>query len=954
VLLSVWTAAILMHADAAVQEPGSQRYIVTAWTIENGLPQNSVLSLVQCRRGYIWLGTRSGLVRFDGASFRVFNRWNSTGLKNDRILYLFEDSSGTLWVGTDGGGVSRLKDGEWSILTTKQGLSHNTVRAISEDKEHNLWVGTDNGLNRIKNGKIDRFTMDDGLSGLSVTALAPGKESVLWIGTASGGLSRMKEGKFRLIPFQKKIGGNSGAITSLFEDRVGVLWIGTENGLFVLQNNPSRRAALEDRGRRNLLNPLPDIPVQALMEDRDGTLWVGTEGDGLYRWEKKKFIPVTARQGLPDFFIYSLLNDREGNLWLGTYTAGLIRLKRPVVDTLSRENGLPEDRVHTVFRDGAGHLWIGTNRSGVVRVNRDSLRVDRKISSVEGLTDNRVKSLWIDEDDTLWIGTGTGLNRMGNGSIRTYTRADGLSANNITAIYRDRSGSLWIGTGSGLNRWSGPDGTFDVYKQGAGLRSTHIRTILENRQGSLLLGTRAGIFLLEQESGTLRDLVSAPPEERFDHDVLALYEDPHGILWVGTNGSGLVRIETGTENDKPIKPVFFTGSDGLPNNYIFSISGDDKGNLWMSSYRGVFRVSIDALNRLAGQREQGTATHTITAVSFDEKEGMNSSECALEGRPAACITPDGMLYIPTLRGVAVFNAGAFVAAPDPPPVIIENVIADNKQVIFEKNRGESFPADTSVLEFYFTALSFTSPGKVRMRYKLEGYDSEWHEVSPRQQRTALYLNLPGGNYTFRVTACGNNGSWNPEGARFTFKIGAPVYLQPLFYVLTTLLLVIFVLGIGLLLRSRRNRRLRAVSRTKPGTAPAEAEEEQAREKYKTSALLPETVEAVLPKLKRLMEEEKLFLDPELNLKQLAQKLHVHYNHLSRIINEHIGKSFNDYVNSYRIQEARKRLSDSSPVAAKKTVLEIAYDTGFYSKSVFNTAFKKFTGMTPSQFRKKNR
>jgi AraC-like DNA-binding protein len=357
----------------------------------------------------------------------------------------------------------------------------------------------------------------------------------------------------------------------------------------------------------------------------------------------------------------------------------------------------------------------------------------------------------------------------------------------------------------------------------------------------------------------------------------------------------------------------------------------------MSSYKGVF--VIRGINTSLEGPGPGDPD-ILTVVSFDEKEGMNSRECVMTGHPSAWKTKKGILYIPTVKGAAVFDLDRYreniIAAAQPPPVIIENVIADNQSI----SLNGMLPAHTSVVEFYFTALSFTAPDKLRILYKLEGFNPQWQEALPRQNRMAVYVNLLPGDYCFNVIACNNDGVWNHEGARFNFRVKAPFYKGPVFYGLIFLMVCLIVGGTGWYLYSLAKKKRAEI---------AEKEKLEPKEKYKTSALLPETVEQVLPRLTRLMEEEKLFLDPDLTLKKLSERLQVHYNHLSQIINEHLGKSFNDYINAFRIEEAKQRLAD--PKEARKTVLEIAYDTGFYSKSVFNTAFKKFTGMTPSQFRK---
>jgi len=904
-----------VQLPASQVEVGSSRYIVRAWAIEDGLPQNSILSLIQTRDGYIWLGTQSGLVRFDGVTFKIYNQWNTRGLKNDRILALYEDRNGALWVGTKGGGVSRLKDGEWTAFTTGNGLANNTVSAITGEKDI-LWIGTGNGLNRLEKGGIQTYTLGGGFPGQAVTALAVSRDGTLWIGTGSG-LNRMKNNKFPVVPPGKNLPGIE--ITALHEDRSGTLWIGAENGLYYLENREIPGApARYDTGT------LEGNSIRAIREDTSGSLWIGTDGEGLHRLKDGVFTSITTSQGLPDDFIYSLEQDHEGNLWLGTFTNGLVRLKHAAVDSITTANGLPENRVQTILRDENGYLWVGTDRKGVSKVNikNNTAAVMQTFTSADGLSGNRIRSLCLDKEKNLWIGTTTGLNKMKNGKIQVYTTADGLSSNRVTAIFQDMSGTLWVGTVNGLNRFAA--GKFFI------MENIHIRTLGQDRGGSLRVGTVKGLFILKD--GKISNFAAGDESLDFDYDVLALYEGSNGDLWIGTNGRGLIRFKQG----KPGLRTIFTTGIGLPGNYIFSIDEDSSGNLWMSSYSGVFRVSKKELTR-----ENLT---TLTAVSFDEKEGMRSRECVPGGQPAAWKTPGGKLFIPTVKGVAIFEPGAITPNRKPPAVIIEDVLADNRSIIKMKgeNKSLSLSPETRVVEFYFTALSFTAPGKVRFRYRLEGYDAQWKDAVPRQKRAAFYLNLPAGDYCFHVTACNNAGVWNRSGARFEFAIQAPFYKRPVFYALVLLCLAIIV-GISRWLFVKHKKNIEAGERDK---------KDRAVEKYKTSALLPETVDAVLPQLTRLMEEEKVFLEPNLTLKSLSQRLYVHYNHLSQIINEHLGKSFNDYINRYRIEEAKKKLTDPHPKEARKTILDIAYETGFYSKSVFNTAFKKFTGMTPSQFREK--
>ena len=245
--------------------------------------------------------------------------------------------------------------------------------------------------------------------------------------------------------------------------------------------------------------------------------------------------------------------------------------------------------------------------------------------------------------------------------------------------------------------------------------------------------------------------------------------------------------------------------------------------------------------------------------------------------------------------------------------------------------GVVISGKTGRLEIRFTAIDWQAPEKCRFLYRLEGHDDRFTAVHPGQPRSAVYADLPPGEYRFSVRAVGNTGLWSAEAATMTFAVERPFYSAPWFVVLIFAVAALAGLAAAAAVRRRRIRRQGM--------------------KYSTSSITGERMDEAAENLRALMEEEKVYLDPDLTLKKLSQRLGIHYNHLSRIINEKHGESFNNFINRHRIEEAKKRLSD--PAFDDKNILEIMLATGFYSKSTFNTAFRKFTGSSPSDFRKKN-
>ncbi len=937
---SVW---LLLPGSLSALRPGKaiDDFTLNVYSIADGLPQNSIPCLIQSRNGYLWFGTRSGLVRFDGVTPRVFNRWNTPALVNDAILSLSEDESGVLWIGTDGGGLVSMNGSDWKTYPNIQGLSDTRVRSILAASNNHLWVGTDYGFNLFKNGEFTAYTGNEGFLGNAVNAISQGGSgNTLWIGTDGAGLNLFKSGSFISYKIKESNPGDpfGTEITALLSHAAGGLWIGTENGLFYLASENSQVIPYQED------NILFRQPIRSMALDKDGNLWLGTYGSGLIQVSepgstRPAVLQLHTGNGFLDDYIYSILEDTDGSIWVGTYTSGLVQIQNSKFKTFSLGNGQTGNIISCVTEDPNGYLWLGTQGQGLIQVKNN--QVVKIWNSQDGLPGDQVKVIYRDSRGDSWIGTAnSGLARLSaNGRITNFTTAQGLSSNHITAIapvlpVLPHESALWIGTDRGLNQVEIETGKIIDISRLASVQGKnsghpaqrHINVLLQTQGHGLLLGTKGGPVRFKD--GVFQPVTGAG-NKRIDSEILAIYEDAEKDLWLGTRGNGLLYL-------RKEKLTTYTTRDGLHDNYFFSILPvEDKNptkaslSLWMSSYRGIFKVSLDELRNFSANK-----ISSITPVYFDERDGMKSSECISGGQPAAYRSPGGILYYPTVKGVASFDPAAFTPSDDAPRVIIEEIIIDNEAMVPGNlgNRIVEFPRGKKIFEFYFTALSYPAPQRVKFRYKLQGFDEEWTETQPNQKRTALYINLEPGEYRFDVLACSGSGVWSAKPVSFAFNVEQPFFGSPIFYILLILVCLAGAGGFFLWKQKQKN-------------------ETPKIEKYKTSALDPTRAEEILPKLLQVMEKEKLYLDGDLTLKKLSEKLMIHYNYLSQIINEKLESNFNDFVNKYRIEEAKRQLLDKE--SGKKTVLEIAYDTGFYSKSVFNTAFKKFTGMTPTQYRKTN-
>jgi ligand-binding sensor domain-containing protein/signal transduction histidine kinase len=711
------------------------QYVHDVWQDKEGLPQNSVQAILQDHRGYLWLGTQEGLVRFDGVQFKTYDKWNTPGLRHNNVLSLFEDRTGCLWVGTFDG-VHKLKEGRVLPFRGENQLVGRLVRAIAEDQKGDIWIATDKGLWKISETNMEVFTVKNGISNDSVNALRLDHNANLWIGTQTA-LDCMKGTKITRYLEQN-------VIRAIYEDKEDHLWVGTENGLF------------ESRGNQFLLRTVGDISpnrIWALTGDRDGNLWIGTYGKGLKRLHAGSITSFLPKDGLTSEIVWAIYEDREGSVWLGTYGGGLDRLKEGSAITFGRTEGLRDDGVSSIYEDRERNVWIGTAK-GVTRL-KDGIMAD--YGNKEGFTETYVLSIAEDSKNNLWFGTeDKGLFLFRNGRFTQFTTRDGLAGDDIDCITPYSSGELWIGTfGGGASLWQNGRFTNLTTKEGLGHNIVH--AILRDHLGNLWFATNGGITERHQgrmQTFTMKDGLS-------NNITLALHEDTAGDLWIGTYGGGLNLYKNG-------KFYSFTKGEGLFDDSIAQILEDGKGNLWMSSNRGIFYVSkAELLAISAGKNSR------IHSFAFSEKDGMRSVECNGGSQPAGWRAADGRLWFPTLKGAVVIDAEHLPLNRHIPPVVIEEIHVNNS--LLSNNPSESITVAPGAerLEILYTALSYLNPNRMQFQYMLEGFDKTWNPAVKR--RTAYYTNVPPGRYTFRVKGSNNDGIWNEEGAILNIQ------LQPYFY-----------------------------------------------------------------------------------------------------------------------------------------------------------------------------
>lgn len=740
---------LLCAGSAGGLDPGraAAEFARRVWQTDSGLPQNTVHSITQTSDGYVWVATEEGLARFDGLSFRIFDRQNTPELKSNdvRSLLTAGKASNFLWVCT-AAGATRLYNGKWQTYTTADGLASDDVAAAYEDRHGAIWFATSAGLSRYAEDKFTSFTTKDGLEGGGVLTVAEDAEGNLWVGTDEG-LSRFGGGVFTT---ETTGDGPTRAVTAIALGDDGCLWLGTAAGLSCLRDGRPHTFTIADG--------LPNDRITSLRAGGGGSLWVGTAA-GLARLRGDRFETFKGEDdGLSDGIILSIFEDAEGSLWVGTESEGLTQLKDRKFTTYTMREGLPSDLVKSIYEDRQGGVWVGTYGGGLSLLKDGRVR---NYTTDDGLASNIVLSLAEGADGALWVGTPDGLSRLHDGKFTTYTSAEGLPNDFVRSIYADRAGALWVGTRGGLARLKGEE--FETYTTDAGLPDNFVGTIYEDASGVLWVGTLGGLSRFEGgrfKTYTMRDGLS-------DNVVISLHGDAEGRLWIGTNGGGLNLLKDG-------RFTSFTTRDGLPNDTIYRVLEDGRGRLWMSCNKGVFRLDKSALEEFAAGH-----TRALEPVVYGTADGMRTRECSGGGHPSAWRGADGRLWFSTIKGVATIDPERMPTNTQPPPTVVEQVRIDGEAVAAA--RDLQLPPGRSRFDFYYAGLSFVAPEKVRYRYKLEGFDPDW--VDGGDRRVAYYTNLGPGDYTFKVIACNNDGVWSSRPAEFSFQLKPHFYRTYWFYAL---------------------------------------------------------------------------------------------------------------------------------------------------------------------------
>jgi ligand-binding sensor domain-containing protein/two-component sensor histidine kinase len=719
------------------------QYRHTAWRVQEGAFGGAPNAIAQTSDGYIWIGTDSGLVRYDGVRFVPWSGPAGGGSVGAPVYSLLGSSDGALWIGT----ATRLL--RWKNNTLNE-YRLGRINSILEDRRHRIWVARSRVAD--SRGGLCQATGDEprcigGEHGMGLPyaqTLSEDTRGNLWVGSSSQ-LMKWHDGSFEsyfrkeLAPFQAL-----NSVSGVAAGADGSVWAAIPRkglGLFHIVDGLAGKVKPEGADSERIESPFVD---------RDGSLWMGTPRDGIYRMYGGRVDRFRGEDGLSSNAVTAFFQDREGNLWVAT-SKGLDCFRESRVVTFSASEGLGADLAESVVASADGGVWIG---------NRGSLDLLRagKVTSIR-IPGQRVTSLWQDRDNDqrLWVGVDNFLTVYERGRFHRVDRPDGSPLGTTVAIAGDRDRNVWVSV-VGAERRLFRIRDLRVQEAIAPDQVPSPRLIAADPTGGLWLGFGYGKGNFgHYRAGKLETLLPTSSER----SVFGLNVDADGSAWVSASD--------GIHHSKNGEVKTLTSRNGLPCDAMLASIRDNRAALWIYSKCGLIAIADSELERWWRQPDT-----TVRFELFDPVDG------ALPGlstfQPAVAKSSDGSLWFVNDTVLQTIDPGMVRKNETPPPVYVEEVLADRKD--YPVGGLLRFRPHSRDIEIGYTALSFSAPQRVRFRYKLDGRDRDWQDAGDRRQ--AFYNDLPPGAYRFHVAASNGDGVWNGAGASLDFSV-YPAFYQTLWF-----------------------------------------------------------------------------------------------------------------------------------------------------------------------------
>ncbi len=763
---SLFLLAITLHVFA-------QKLPFDNYTVQDNLPQNTVIDIDQDLQGYIWFATQVGAARFDGYDFEHFN--SSVGLPDDQVNAICVDSKGGVWLGTEGG-IALVEGKEIRTLGKADGLIDDRVDHLLEDSEGNIWASTAYGVSVIRGDSIRCFDQDHGLvsnKDLSMHAAADGRVYV----AGNPGLSVFKGGELEAQLFEDEV------FWSILETRNGDLWLGTiYNGVIVISGQDTLRlgsrqglgdeavlSMMEDAAGRIWcatyssgvyvydgkefrivsLNPSQEPVITRMHEDEAGRKWFLTYNDGLWLLDRGRIKHITEQSGLLSDIIWDIREDSFGNIWFAT-VEGASKYGRMLFEVWDEDFGMPET-IYAVYRDSRNRIWFGSY--GELYFMEDDHPT--RIGSSQGFHEEELPlSFAEDGRGRLYIGTDMDLlyydgNRVT--SLPWWAQGPGREQLSVNALaYVKKEGLLWIATDSGVYVKKGAQLIY--LGEDEGLVNQQVNALL-HINGQIWCATEGGVSVFRADGSHLRNYTLS--DGLAAEICLDLSSDQKNRVWVGTN-RGISGIPFTGEGDI----LTYTTYHGLSSNMNYFVEYAN-GYLWIGTERGIDR--LDLIN--------------LEVDYYGTMEGFYPLET---NAGAVCAGEKGSLWMGTVAGLVRYDPAydkIDTRAPSlilfPPEVKGEPLILPKADSLTGKRAVPELPYNRNSFNFKWTGIHTTIPSRNRFSYYLEGVDDDWSAVSP--DRSRAYAKLNNGSYVFKLRAYNLDGQGVEQELSFPFVIKPPLW-----------------------------------------------------------------------------------------------------------------------------------------------------------------------------------
>ena len=770
-----------------------QPYYFRHYQVEDGLSNSTVYACLQDKKGFLWIGTKDGLNRFDGYTFKVFrsNPDDSLTIGSNLVGSLFEDKNGTLYAGTSKG-LYRYNDTaeNFSHINSSQG----NIRDIRMDSAGNLWYTSDVTLYKfnIKNKTQQQFNPKNYFEASSVCTAAEGD---VWVSTSAGKLEKYNAATNSFTSFD--VFSRSKKTTSKWIEKIypagqHFILVGTSNNGVKLFD--TRTGQYKD-----ILTYNPDkteIYARDFIQNTSQEYWIATEsGIFVYNMEKETFINLKKNYNDPyaisDNAVYTLYKDHEGGIWAGTYFGGINYYPKrngafKKYFPVNSDHSLSGNAVREICQDQYGNLWIGTEDAGL---NKLDLQTDifsnyKPTGAATDISYYNIHGLMV-SDNEIWIGTfqhGLDIMDIRTGKvIRHYDAQTGKSRlidNFVVTVYKTRSGEILVGTVAGLQRYNSSSHTFSPVPE---VPPNFIYSIFEDTKGNIWVATIGnGVYYFNpvtKEKGNIRSN-PADVNSLSSNEVNSVFEDSDHDIWMATEGGGLCLYNV---LKKKITKRYNT-KNGFPSNYVFRILEDGGKNLWITTSKGLVK-----LNLKTNSLQIFTKANGLISDQFNYNSGYKAN--------------DGKMYFGCLKGMISFNPADFISSDYHAPLLITGFQVYNKELnINEKGSplAKSIIYSKKIVLKYnqssfsidFASLSFSAPEMSAYKYIMKGLDKDWTYL--KTNRKVYFTELHPGKYVFKVKAANIDGVWSNKETKLEIEILPPFWAGTAAFIIYALLLAIII------------------------------------------------------------------------------------------------------------------------------------------------------------------